>query len=223
MMAGHGAARRRRDRQRRSVLRHDQTNVQTILSEALHHSAQSVKVATHRALRRMKADRTREGEVNEEYFAPRRQTTPSLGTRPSCRRGGFVWRPGHSCFVGAPCLAPPSLELVVEHGDTTVAYLLKSSMLVSMREEDERWREAALLRVVEQRITASAAAYILNLSEQEQVIVQQILAVPVCHIWFQRVRPTNKLWILGFYVVRSESFMFPFLRKVVVHPLQLWR
>ena len=48
-----------------------------VLSEALlHHSAQSRPAE-------LKADTTREGEVNEEYFAPRRQTTPNPGMRPS--------------------------------------------------------------------------------------------------------------------------------------------
>ena len=76
-ITGPGTARRRRDRQLRLFLRQERMTVWMVLSEALlHHSAQSRPTE-------LKADRIREGEVNEEYFAARRQTTPPPGMRPS--------------------------------------------------------------------------------------------------------------------------------------------
>ena len=78
-----GAAKRRRERRLRSWLQHERMTVAMVLSEALHHSAQKVEVATHDALRGLKADRTREGEVREPHDALRGQKRPPPGTRPA--------------------------------------------------------------------------------------------------------------------------------------------
>ena len=57
-----GAARRRRERQLRSFLRHEELSVKMALAQALHHSAQRVE--------------------GEQHYAPRRQKPPLPGKRP---------------------------------------------------------------------------------------------------------------------------------------------
>ena len=76
------AAQRRRGRRLRAMLRH------MALAAALHHSTglweKEVELQQNAAPRVQNTGaRARKGEVNETHEAPRRQTTPHLGERPS--------------------------------------------------------------------------------------------------------------------------------------------
>ena len=102
-----GAARRRRERRLRSMLRHEQQTVRMALAAALHHSAgpvvEKVELQQHAALRGQKTGtRAGEGEVHVKYDAPRRQNAPHPGER---RVRVVSLTPGRS-GVTAPCGTP---------------------------------------------------------------------------------------------------------------------
>ena len=79
-----GVAQRRRERQQRAMLRHEQQTVRVALAAALHHSAgpkeRKVELQQCAALQGQNTGgRAREGEVHEKNDAPRRQNAPHRG------------------------------------------------------------------------------------------------------------------------------------------------
>ena len=148
-----GAARRRRERRLRSMLRHEQQTVRMALAAALHHSAgpevKKVELQQHAALRGQKTGtRAGEGEVHEKYDAPRRQNAPHPGVRP-----GSLFDPGpqrsdrtvrHSAG-DTPLLVVPALRGDDGVDGTTLQFLLEQNLSRKKKQEEEekerKWRE----------------------------------------------------------------------------------
>ena len=88
-----GAAKRRRERQLRSFLRHEELSVKMALARALHHSTQRVEVP-------------REGVEGEKYYAPRRQKPPPPGdaaSQPGGAARGSGAGPAAHCGLDGRC------------------------------------------------------------------------------------------------------------------------
>ena len=116
------SARRRRERQVRSFLRHEELSVKMALARALHHNAQQV-------------EEPRDGVDGETYDAPRRQKPPPQGTRPASLaepRGDVVQVQRHTVEQlagGAPRL--PILDVPVpQMVDQPVAMLARFDLPV---------------------------------------------------------------------------------------------
>ena len=128
-----GAARRRRQRRLRSILRHEQQTVRMALAAALHHSAgpkEKVEMQQYGALRGQKtAARAGEEVVHDAHDALRGQKTPPPGVRPGSlsdpgpqRSDRTVRRSsGEAPLLTAPMLADAAAEAVDAR---TVRYLL---------------------------------------------------------------------------------------------------
>ena len=154
-----GAARRRRERRLRSMLRHEQQTVRMALAAALHHSAgpvvKKVELQQHAALRGQKTGTRAGGRVRctRSTDAPRRQNAPHPGERPGClvdpgpRRSDRTVR--HSAGE-APSLLPPSLADaaadVVDH--SSLAFLLKASLRQRRKEDEEEARKVEMEQVL---------------------------------------------------------------------------
>ena len=128
-----GAARRRRERRLRSMLRHEQQTVRMALAAALHHSAgpkEKVEMQQNGALRGLKtAAWAGEEVVHDAHDALRGQKTPPPGVRPGSlcdpgpqRSDRTVRRSsGELPLLAAPVLADTAAEAVDAR---TVRYLL---------------------------------------------------------------------------------------------------
>ena len=113
------AAKRRRERRLRAMLRHERRSVAMALSEFTHHSSRGQRTA--RALEEVE---------NATHDAPRRQKTPPPGERP-----GSLFDPGpqrsdrslrRSAGDGLPQLITPSLASTASEAvdSATLAFLL---------------------------------------------------------------------------------------------------
>ena len=107
-----GSARRRRERQLRSFLRHEWMTVRMELAAALHHSAfKSAGPETNDALRSQKTVNSREEVVFfDEYTAGWRP--PCLGPGPQERVPQRTVEPMLETFVSVPSLDVPVLQMV---------------------------------------------------------------------------------------------------------------
>ena len=145
-----GAARRRRERRLRSMLRHEQQTVRMALAAALHHSAgprEKVEKQQNGAPRGQKtAARAREGVEHVLYEGLRAQKPPLPGKRPGLPpepepRGGAVT----VGYVAAPAppLAVPLLASAageaVDH--STLQFLLKHAIEMKKALEEEERRK----------------------------------------------------------------------------------
>ena len=145
-----GAARRRRERRLRSMLRHEQQTVRMALAAALHHSAgpkEKVEMQQNGALRGQKtAARAGEEVVHDAHDALRGQKTPPPGVRPgslaepgpqrsdrSLRRSS-----GQTPLLGVPSLADAPAEAI---DGRTLRYLLKANLARKKNEEEEEERK----------------------------------------------------------------------------------
>ena len=152
-----GAARRRRERQLRSFLRHEELSVKMALARALHHSAQPGGPVVEEP----------EEEVEfEEHAGLRAQNTPPPGSRP-----GVLKDPGppwvEAVTVGYVAAGAPSLVVasVAAHDgldDATVQFLLQQSLLAVAAEEEEA-REREEVKVLQEKV-----------KEKERRIVEEI-------------------------------------------------
>ena len=126
-----GAAKRRRERRLRAMLRHERRSVAMALAEFTHHSSRGQRTA-----------RAWEEVENATHDGLRAQKTPPPGERPGClpdpgpQRSDRTVR--HSAGE-APSLLPPSLADaaadVVDHSSS--AFLLKASLRQRRKEEEE--------------------------------------------------------------------------------------
>ena len=140
-----GAARRRKERRLRAWLRHERQSVAAAVAEALHHSAGPREKVVERLVRQ-------EGEVNEQYSALRRPTTPLPGTRPAplaevagpqaAVTDGYVAASGP--LLGAPLLADSSAEAI---DGSTLSFLLQVALEDKRKEEEEAVETAVLVKM----------------------------------------------------------------------------
>ena len=117
-----GAAFRRRQRQLRAFLRHEELSVKMALAKALHHSAQPPGPVV---------EEPREVEEQDTNDALRRQKAPSPGMHPGVLKEPEVqWFKGRSLFVsaGCPSLAVSSLAGHDGLDSTTLEFLLAQSL-----------------------------------------------------------------------------------------------
>ena len=117
MSCGHGAARRRRDRQLPAWHRHVKMTVAMELATALHHHAQNAGPVV---------EEPREGEVYEGYDVLREQKPPLPGMR-SERLSEALGPQGGLERAVCPCSRFPLLTPVVmvqeaAHDDATIAF-----------------------------------------------------------------------------------------------------
>ena len=124
-----GAARRRRERRLRSMLRHEQQTVRMALAAALHHSAgPKVEMQQNATLRGLRtAARAGEEVENETHAGPRAQKSPPPEVRPGIlpepgpqRSDRTVWR-----FAGAALLTPGLPVLAGASGEAVDASALR--------------------------------------------------------------------------------------------------
>ena len=152
-----GAAFRRRQRQLRAFLRHEELSVKMALATALHHSAQPGGPVVEEP----------EEEVEfEEHAGLRAQNTPPPGSRP-----GVLTDPGppwvEAVTVGYVAAGAPSLVVapVAAHDEldnATVQFLLQQSLLARAQEEEEA-RELEEVQLLEEKV-----------KEKERRIVEEI-------------------------------------------------
>ena len=134
------SARRRRERQLRSFLRHEELSVKMVLARALHHSAQRVEVP-------------REVEEQVLHAGPRAQKTPPPGMRPASLaepqgpQERFLQRTVEEFVDLAPMvqiLDAPVPQVVEQLADV----LVRVDELVKKQEEEEeevrRWRRTPM-------------------------------------------------------------------------------
>ena len=159
-----GAARRRRERRLRSMLRHEQQTVRMALAAALHHSAgpkEKVEMQQNGAPRGQKtAARAREVEEQATHDGLRAQTAPPPGVRPgslaepgpqrsdrSLRRSS-----GQTPLLGVPSLADAPAEAI---DGRTLRYLLKANLARKKNEEEEEEDEEEEERKYKERAAES--------------------------------------------------------------------
>ena len=155
-----GAARRRRERRLRSMLRHEQQTVRMALAAALHHSAglkENVEMQQNGAPRGQKtAARAGEEVEHATHYGPRAQETPPPGVRPgslaepgpqrsdrSLRRSS-----GQTPLLGVPSLADAPAEAI---DGRTLRYLLKANIARKKFEEEEEEEKKYQERAAESR------------------------------------------------------------------------
>ena len=167
-----GAARRRRERRLRSMLRHEQQTVRMALAAALHHSAgprEKVEKQQNGAPRGQKtAGRAGEGEVHEQHDGPRAQNRPLPGTRPEplaevsepqgpAATVGYVAARPPLIWWGPKLLADSSAEAI---DGRTLRYLLKENLARKKEEEEEeeRRKEEEKEKEKEKAVRSSASS-----------------------------------------------------------------
>ena len=155
-----GAARRRRERRLRSMLRDEQQTVRMALAAALHHSAgpkEKVEMQQYGAPRGQKtAARAGEEVEHATHYGPRAQETPPPGVRPgslaepgpqrsdrSLRRSS-----GQTPLLGVPSLADAPAEAI---DGRTLRYLLKANIARKKFEEEEEEEKRYQERAAESR------------------------------------------------------------------------
>ena len=153
-----GAARRRRERRLRSMLRHEQQTVRIALATALHH----VEMQQNGAPRGQKtAARAREVEEQATHDGLRAQRAPPPGVRPgsltepgpqrsdrSLRRSS-----GQTPLLGEPSLADAPAEAI---DGRTLRYLLKANLARKKYEEEEEEEKKFQEKAAESRRRAQA-------------------------------------------------------------------
>ena len=156
------SARRRRERQLRSFLRHEELSVKMALARALHHSAQRVEVP-------------REVEEQVLHAGPRAQKTPPPGTRPASLAEPQgpqerILRRTVEQFVDlAPMvqiLDAPVPQLVEQLADV----LVRVDELVKKQEEEEevrRWRRTPISQLTPLQ-RKKAFEHILQAKKEEE-------------------------------------------------------
>ena len=171
-----GAARRRRERRLRSMLRHEQQTVRMALAAALHHSAgpkEKVEMQQNGAPRGQKtAAKAREVEEQAAHDDLRAQTAPPPGVRPgslaepgpqrsdrSLRRSS-----GQTPLLGVPSLADAPAEAI---DGRTLRYLLKANLARKKYEEEEEEEKRYQERAAETRRRAQA---LLDHEEEKRLL-----------------------------------------------------
>ena len=145
-----GAARRRRERRLRSMLRHEQQTVRMALAAALHHSAgpkeKKVELQQYAALRGQNTGaRAREEVVQVAHVALRRQKTPPPGVRPGSLVDPGPQRSDRTVRRSSgkdPLLVVASLADASADGvdAATLSFLTASTLEARRKEEEEEER-----------------------------------------------------------------------------------
>ena len=148
-----GAARRRRERQLRSFLRHEELSVKMALARALHHSAQPAGPVV---------GGPEEEVVQGAHGALRGQKTPPPGTQPATlREPGLQLAVEHAacpCSSGVPPL--PALGGDCSLDDVAVQFLVAQTLL-------EREQKALAVKEEEEVLLA-------DLDKREQKLLEEI-------------------------------------------------
>ena len=155
-----GAARRRRERQLRSFLRHEELSVKMALARALHHSAQPAGPVVGRP-----EEEVEYGSLN----ALRGQNTPPPGTHPGVLQEPEVQLEAATVgYVAAstPLLVVASLAGGDEVDATTTRYLLRCALRQRQKEEEKERRR--IQREEDEELLRRAAASLSSSSRRKE-------------------------------------------------------